>query len=289
MHAREAKIQSELIEVSQSGPRKLAQFAVWIINNFDEVAFLSIRGITDAAGLDTNLAPRLAHTLGYDSYNDFRAEVRRIVQTRGESYGKRARLLKGRDSYGVYTELTETSQQNFETVTSPINIAQIDSCVDILLKARRIHTVGVRSCFSVAHYLSYVGSGAFDNFVKIPSMPGDILDQISQVSPDDVLIAITYEHYSAEVVQACHIAQTRDAKIIALTDSLSSPLAFVATKSIILPMSGPQLMPSLVSAFLTVEMILAAMASRSEGAANRIADFEKRIAKFGGYLGAAPR
>lgn len=207
MHAREAKIQSELIEVSQSGPRKLAQFAVWIINNFDEVAFLSIRGITDAAGLDTNLAPRLAHTLGYDSYNDFRAEVRRIVQTRGESYGKRARLLKGRDSYGVYTELTETSQQNFDTVTSPINIAQIDSCVEILLKARRIHTVGVRSCFSVAHYLSYVGSGAFDNFVKIPSMPGDILDQISQVSPDDVLIAITVELHAkvSQLVADLHL------------------------------------------------------------------------------------
>lgn len=43
-------------------------------------------------------------------------------------------------------------------------------------------------------------------------------------------------------------------------------------------------MPSLVSAILTAEMILASMAAQSEIAAERIENFENRIAVYGGYL-----
>ena len=289
MLAAEQKVKGELAALAQSGPRKLAEFAIWVLAHFDDVAFLSIRALTEVAGVDTNLAPRLAQSLGYDRYNDFRAEVQRIVQTRGKSYGKRARALSGRDGSGIYSEMVAAGQQNFDAVTSLVSISEIDKCVDILVQARRIHTVGVRSCFSVAHYLSYVGSMAFDNFVEVASMPGGILDQMSRVNADDVVIALAYEHYSAEVVRACQVARERGAKIIALTDAETSPIALGAAKAIILPMSGPQLMPSLVSALLTVEMILAAMASRIMGVADRIEDFEQRIAEFGGYLSAIPR
>lgn len=285
----EEAVKGELTALAQTGPRKLGAFALWILDHFDEVAFLSIRGLADAAGVNSNLAPRLAQSLGYSGFGDFRSDVQRIVQNRGKSYGTRARALSGRQGSGIYSEMTAASQQNFDAVYSPVSIAEIDSCVEFLLKARRIHTVGVRSCFSVAHYFSYVGSMAFENFVEVPSMPGGILDQMSRVNRDDVVVAITYEHYSAEVVRACHVAQERGAKIIALTDAESSPIALSATKSIILPMSGPQLMPSLVSALLTLEMILAAMASRSAGVADRIEEFEQHIADFGGYLSLAPR
>ncbi|MBQ0751747.1 MAG: MurR/RpiR family transcriptional regulator [Roseovarius sp.] len=289
MYDKEVHLRGEIAKLAQDGPRKLAAFARWILDNFDQVAFQSIRNLAEAASVDSNLVTRLSHSLGFDGFNDFRDAVREIVQHRGKTYGGRARALSGRDGTGIYAEMIAASQRNLDAVTTPLNIADIDSCVEILLQARRIHTVGVRSCFSVAHYFSYVGSMAFDNFVEVPSMPGAILDQISWVTPEDVLVAIAYEHYSAEVVRACQVARDRGAKIIALTDADSSPIALGAEKSIFLPMSGPQLMPSLVSALLTVEMILAALASRRVGVAERIEEFEKHISIFGGYLRVTPR
>ncbi len=284
MKTNEESVRANLGELSRSGPRKLAAFATWILEHLDEVAFLSIRGLAEAAGVDANLAPRLAQTLGYDGFNDFRADIRKIVQTRGKSYGTRARALHDRQSSGVYGEVMEATQRNFDSITAPLTIADIDDCVDVLLRANKVYTVGVRSCFSVAHYFSYIGSMAFESFVDVPSMPGAILDQISRAGPDDVVVAITYEHYSAEIVRACQIARERNAQIIALTDSDMAPITNDAVKTIVLPMAGPQLMPSLVSAFMTVEMILAAMASRSDFAAERLEAFEQRISGFGGYL-----
>ena len=279
----EEKIRAALRNMAQSGPPKLAHFSVWLLDHLEQTAFTSIRGLAQQAGVDANLVTRLARELGYDGFDAFRSEVQGIVQRRGRSYGSRARALRDNSIPDLYAELVAASRENIETVTSATSLADIDACVQPLLEARRVYTVGVRSCYSIAHYLSYVGGMAFDNFEQVPAVPGAILDQMSATTPDDIVIAITYEHYSAEVVRACQVAQECGARILALTDSYASPVAANAWRVIRLPMVGPQLMPSLNSAFLAVELILAAMTARSEGAADNVARYEDRITRFGGY------
>ncbi|MBT8411583.1 MAG: SIS domain-containing protein, partial [Octadecabacter sp.] len=102
-------------------------------------------------------------------------------------------------------------------------------------------------------------------------------------TPEDIVVGITYEHYSAEVVRACQIAQSCGARVLALTDSHSSPIAVGAWKVLRLPMAGPHFMPSLNSAFFAAEMLLVGMAARSDSAAERVTTFESRIQQFGGY------
>ena len=280
----EEKLRAALARQARQGPPKLAALADWLLGNLDLVAFESIRGLAQRAGVDANLVPRLARELGFDGFDPFRAEVRAILRARGESYGNRAWALReGRDG-DIAAAVIEAGRANFERVTTPETLARIDACVPALLSARRVHCVGVRSCFSVAHYFAYVGGMAFANFVPVPSVPGAILDQVSDSGPEDIVVAITYAHYSAEVVRACQVARQRQARIIALTDSPAAPVAEGAWQVIVLPMAGPQLIPSLASAFLVVELILASMAAQSADAAERIAGFEARVAAFGGYV-----
>jgi DNA-binding MurR/RpiR family transcriptional regulator len=284
MSATEDKMREALGMLSRNGPPKVAGLSRWLLDHLDTVAFHSIRSLAQEAGVDPNVIPRVARALGYDGYDPFRSAVQQIVQMRRGSYGDRARALRASKGSDVYEAMIEASRQNFARVTSADSVLDIEACAEALLTARRVHSVGVRSCFSIAHYFSYVGAMAFDNFVQVPSMPGAILDQMSQTGPEDVVVAITFEHYSAEVVRACQVARERGARIIALTDAHSSPIAQDAWKVILLPMAGPQLMPSLASAFLMTEMILTSMASRSDQAAEKTSDFEQRIADYGGYL-----
>lgn len=95
---------------------------------------------------------------------------------------------------------------------------------------------------------------------------------------------ISYHHYAAEVVRACHIAKDRGARILALTDNHAAPIVLQAWQTIILPMTGPQVLPSLTSAFLMAEMILTAMACQSEVASANAEKFETAIHSYGGYL-----
>ena len=125
---------------------------------------------------------------------------------------------------------------------------------------------------------------AFDNFARVPSKPGGIMDQLAACGPDDIVVVNSYHHYAAEVVWACHIAKDRGARILAMTDSPAAPNALQSWKTIILPMAGPQVLPSLTSAFQVAEMMLAAMACQSKGATKNVENFETAIQSYGGYM-----
>jgi DNA-binding MurR/RpiR family transcriptional regulator len=275
-------IRAALSKLATGGTPALSSFALWLLDNLHEAAFSSIRGLANTAGVNPNTVTRLARELGYDGFDAFRRDVRRHMHP--SSYGDRARALRNLTSEDVYAQLVETGRSNMERVFSDAGLAEIDACVEPLLQARQVYAVGVRSCFSVAHYFTYVGGMAFENFVQGPAMPGAILDQISKAGPEDVVVAITYQHYSAEVVRACQVARDNEARVLALTDTYSSPIALDAWKVLRLPMAGPQLMPSLSPAFMAIEILLAAMAARSDGAADRVARFEDRLKSYGGYV-----
>lgn len=278
-------LKARLVRVSVEGTPALRAFAPWVLDNLPLIAFSSIRGLAKQAGVNPNTVTRLAVELGYGGYDALRADVRAILQDTAPTYGERARALKDRPRDDVFSAMIAANRQNTDAIFSEQTLDLLDACIDPLLGAGRIYAVGVRSCYSIAHYFTYVGGMAFPNFVDVPSLPGGIIDQMSQVTPEDIVVGITYAHYSAEVVLACQIARTRGARVLALTDSHASPIAAGAWKVLRLPMAGPQFMPSLNSAFLAVEMLLVGMAARSDGAADRVTAFEDRIRASGGYAG----
>lgn len=276
-------IRRDLSHVAASGTPKMRRFAAWLLDNLPSVAFASIRRLAHDAEVNPNSVIRMAHELGYDGYDAFRADIQRAMKKAPASYEGRALALRDRPDADLYAELSEASHHNAEIIFSDEGLDLLESCVEPILGARRVYSVGVRSCFSVAHYFSYVGGMAFGNFAPVPTLPGSTIDQVSQCGPEDIVLAVTYEHYSAEVLHACQIARDCGARVIALTDSYSSPIALDAWKVLRLPMAGPQLMPSLTAAFIAVEVLLAAMAARSATAAENVARSEARINRFGGY------
>lgn len=278
-------LRRNLARIGAEGTPALRSFAHWVPDNLSLVAFNSIRGLAGHAGVNPNTVTRLAVELGYAGFIAFRTDVQAVLQENAPAYGARARALRNRSGQDVFSEMIAGHRDNAAQMFSPDSLGLLHSCVEPLLGARRIYSVGVRSCFAIAHYFSYVGGMAFPNFVDVPSMPGAIVDQVSLATGDDIVVGITYAHYSSEVVRACQIARGRGARVLALTDSYSSPIAVDAWKVMCLPKAGPQFMPSLASAFLAVEMLLVAMTARSEGAADRITAFEDRISRSGGYAG----
>jgi len=277
------KIRRSLTDIATSGTPKLRKLAGWMLDNLSLVAFNSIRGIASRAGVDPNIVIRLTSQMGYDGYDSLRKDVQQTLQNVNADYEDRVRALHERKGHDIYSEAAAANLANAAVALSPENIALLDSCIDPLLAARRVYSIGVRSCYSLAHYFSYVGSKAFDNIITVPTMPGSIVDQVSDSGPEDIVFAISYKHYSSEVVRACQIARDCGARVLAMTDSYASPIALDAWKVVLMPMTGPQIVPPLSAAFSTIEIVLAAMAARHEGSADKIAHFEDRIRAFGGY------
>lgn len=277
-------LRHRLDALRRDGSPQLATLADWVLTHPQEMAFHSVRGLADLARVNANTVFRLSRALGFAGFDECRQAFQGAVRQGSGLYASRAERLRGAGGGALLDMVRDAAHANTDALFSESNRARIEAAADLMLAARRIHCVGVRSCLSLAHYLAYSGRMAFANFAPRISEPGDLFDVMSDTGPEDVVIPITFSLYSAETVRAHELAVRRGARIVAITDSLASPVASGAEVVFLPPMDGPQTLPSLGAAFTLAETLVAQMVARSPDAPNSIAAFEARLLDSGAYV-----
>ena len=92
-----------------------------------------------------------------------------------------------------------------------------------------------------------------------------MFEQIINISEDDVVIGISFPRYSRRTLKALEYAKTCGSKIVAITDSMMSPLTAVADYSLIARSDMASFADSLVAPLSLINAIIVAIAmSRQE-------------------------
>lgn len=278
------RLTAALSELAENAPPKLAELAGWLAERPEQIAFHSVRTLAEQADSNAGAVVRLAGALGFRGYEPLRQAVRDMLRAGSAGYAARAARLTEVDGRVLSDELHTATRSNLDALFTPELDHKIAECADAILSARSVHCLGVRSCYSVAHYLAYVGSMAFPQFRPMAAQPGGMIDAMSECTAEDMVFAITYADYSAELIHACEIARAGGARLVVLADSDSAPIAEGAWQVIRMPMDGPQLLPSLVSALQVVELLLAELSARDPETEARVRAFEQRLLRAGGYV-----
>jgi DNA-binding MurR/RpiR family transcriptional regulator len=274
----------DLAKLARDGSPAIARLANWCVGHPKEIAFQSVRGLAELADANVNTVYRLAIAMGFSGYEECRKAFQAALREPMGLYATRVEKLTTRNEGDLIDEVRTSSHENLETALSGENVQRIREAADRLSKARRIYCIGVRASFSLAHYLSYTGGMAFDHFERPFVEPGSIADALAQATADDVVVLITFSLYSAEVVRAHSTAVAKGLGVIAITDTFASPIAQGADLVFCLPMAGPQPLPSHGAGFALVEAITTEMILANEGAAARIARFERTMLELGSYV-----
>lgn len=273
-----------LATLAHTAPPKLRDLARFMADRPEEMAFHSVRSLAELAGSNPNTVVRLAQSLGYSGYDEARGAVQQALRQPGHAYAERAHALANLPLSRVLDELHAGALANTGQVFDPRTRAAIAEVVPHLLSARRVHCIGVRMGYALAHYFTYRGGVAHANILPAPAQPGLMLDALTEAGPEDIVIVISFAHYSTEVLRAAQVARTLGARLMAITDSLASPLAQSAWRVFCPPLLGPNLMYPMSGAFLMIEAMLETMAAQDPQAQGRIERFEERLIKVGAYL-----
>lgn len=284
-------LRHRLRDVAQTGAPALRGFAAWLADRPEELAFHSVRSLAEAAETDANTVVRAVKAAGFGGYAEARRTAQQALRRGDGGYAGRAGALSAQTPPDLQRDLAQAARQNAERAFGPALTAAVAELVPHLLAARRVHCIGVRMGYALAYYFTYRGGVAHPNIAPTPSQPGVIVDALAETGPGDVVIVISFAHYSAEVVRAARIATARGARLVAITDSPASPLAAGAWRMLRAPLAGPNVMSSLSGALLIIEQLLELMAASDPGALPRIQAFESRLLDLGAYVGTpkAPR
>ncbi|MBL4918984.1 MurR/RpiR family transcriptional regulator [Szabonella alba] len=251
-------------------PTKLAQAARFMIDNPNQVALDSMRSVSVACGVTSPTMVRLARKIGYDSYDELRADFQKQLLEQG--FGPRVAALRASlaDEGGgkAGPQIAEVAVRNLKQAQSHLDPAAVVLCAEAIIRAERTFVIGTGSMYWMAGLLKSVAGIAVPGTILTLSGDQTASELVADVGPGDVVLALSFAPYSRQTIEAVAFAKARNAPVFAVTDRRSSPLAALASTVFLAPTDSPHYYPSLVAAFYIVENLLTAIAS-SRGTATK--------------------
>ena len=135
-----------------------------------------------------------------------------------------------------------------------------EMAVDTILNARRVYVVGIRSCAPLASFLSFYLNLICDNVTAVhTNSSSEIFEQLLRIDEEDVIIGISFPRYSMRTLKAMEFANDRNAKVIAITDSIHSPMNLYSSCNLLARSDMVSVVDSLVAPLSVINALVVAL------------------------------
>lgn len=226
-------LQDHLRHLGATLPAELRRAAQWVLANPAEVGLWSMRRQAQAVGVSPATMLRLARAAGHDSYEAFRAPFQRALAGAAED-GLRERAARLQASHAQRSgaagqdALTEWQTAALASVSQANDAAALDAAVDALLRARQVGFLGTRSAFGIAFQMRYAYHLLRRNGILIDGLGGASAEDADSLQAGDALVVVSQAPYPSATVRLTAQIAARGVTVLALTDSVTSPVARAA-------------------------------------------------------------
>jgi len=244
------------------GQRRIADF---ITEHYDEAAFMTAARLGEEVGVSESTVVRFATELGFDGYPGLQKALQELIRSKLTIVQRldvtRARMA---DS-DVLKTVAAGDISNIRRTLENIDEAVFNDAVDRIVRARHVYIFGAGSCKHLAgfltHYLQMLLGGQVRR-IAVASQ-AEIFEEMLDLSPEDVVIGISFPRYSKKSVQTLHYAHTKGTGVIALTDSALSPIAPYAAALLTAHSDMAAVVDSLVAPLSLINALIVAVSLRT--------------------------
>ncbi len=239
--------------------------AAYITDNYDKAAFLTAARLGQVVGVSESTVVRFASHLGYRGYPEFQRAMGELVQDKLHAV-HRMEDVYGRISQSEILEtVLKSDMERIKNTLEHIDEHAFDLAVDILLSARHIYVLGIRSCAPLAEFLAFYLNMMFDDVRLLhTSSSSELLEQMVHIGREDVMIGISFPRYSIRTLKAMELANNRSARVITLTDSVHSPMNLYSSCNLIAKSDMSSILDSLTAPMSVINALLLAVCMKKQ-------------------------
>lgn len=239
--------------------------ALYITENYDKAAFMTASGLGKATGVSESTVVRFAMELGYEGYPQLQRELQEIIRNRLTNVQRMEVTTAKIGEKDVLKTIMRADIDKLRQTVDGLDNEEFLASIEKIAKAEKIYILGARSCSSLASFLGFYLNLVFKNVTTISaSSASETFEQLFRVDKNDVVIAISFPRYSNRTVKAVSYAAEKGAAVIALTDSMSSPIVPFATNSLIARSDMSYFVDSLVAPLSIINAIIVALVMRNK-------------------------
>lgn len=239
------------------GHKKLVEY---ITDNYDKAAFMTASKLGEKVGVSESTVVRFATEIGFKGYPELQKELQQMIKSKLTAV---QRMEVSSNLIGEKNAIKKVLNGDIELIRNTlesVSESEFEKAVETINKAKRIYILGVRSSASLASFLYFYLNPVFENVVLIDTASGsEMFEQIFRIDEDDVCVAISFPRYSKQIINALRFINDRGTKIIAITDSVDSPIAEYSETLLVAKSDMVSVVDSLVAPLSLINALIVAV------------------------------
>lgn len=272
--------------------------AHYVLNNSDEVPFLTMREVARRADIQPVSLVRLAQKLGFSGYGELRQT---FIDTMPERSQRDSQSLHRnelsaqalisdigtRNGIGAFVDSFIASELNIvEQARTHLSEETLERAANVLAHASKAYVMGRRTAFTPAFSLAYTLQKARPNVILLDAPGGAADGALDDILPGDAFVAVTFAPFNRLVHRFAKKASLSGAQIIAITDSFAAPISTIEGALHFVAQTSGQAFPESALGAIAVANLLAALTINKlgEAARDRIRANERFLVNSGEYL-----
>lgn len=238
--------------------------ANYILTQYDKAAFMTAQKLGKTVGVSESTVVRFASDLGYEGYPELQKRLQELMRNKLTAV-QRIEVTSGQmKSDDVLARVLNQDIERIRATLNENNEESFNMAADLITSSDTIYIMGTRSSASIASFMSYYLSMLYPHVKLVPSTTtSELFEKIMMIDDKDVMIGISFPRYSNQTVKALKYAKNNNAKVIAITDSVSSPLAKYADALLLAKSDMASFADSLVAPLSLINALITAISIRN--------------------------
>lgn len=260
--------------------------SAFIYDHYDQAVFMTAAKLGDTVGVSESTVVRYAMFIGYNGYPEFQRDLEDWVQNKINSVQKIGAKYGKSTQSEILTSVLQADIEKLQDTIQKLDPTAFETAVDIILEAKTVYVMGVRSCEPLAEFLNFYLNMIRGNVILLKTTSiSETFEQMIRIDEQDAMIGISFPRYSMRTLKAMEFANDRNAKVITVTDSVHSPMNLYSSCNLLARSDMVSIVDSLVAPLSVINALVVAMClKRPEEVKKNLKNLEEAWNNYQVYL-----
>lgn len=260
--------------------------SAFIYDHYDQAVFMTAAKLGETVGVSESTVVRYAMFIGYNGYPEFQRDLEDWVQNKINSVQKIGAKYGKSTQSEILTSVLEADIEKIQDTIQSLDPVAFETAVDIILEAKNVYVMGVRSCEPLADFLHFYLNMIRGNVILLKTTSvSETFEQMIRIDEQDAMIGISFPRYSMRTLKAMEFANDRNAKVITVTDSVHSPMNLYSSCNLLARSDMVSIVDSLVAPLSVINALVVAMClKRPEDVKMNLKNLEEAWNNYQVYL-----